>query len=302
MSRTTAPSHDLRDQVLRPARQYLAHDLEAPAFQRDPDFVAAHLPTIGQVVSRYFAAEVAGLEHVPDEGPFLIVSNHSGGFLMPDAWALASSLVDRFGTDRPIYTLMLDAAFAIPGFGAAMRRLGALPASMANAERAVGEGAGVLVYPGGDHEVYRPWVERNHIQFHGHAGFVRLALRHGIPVVPAVSHGSHDSIVVLARGERLGRAIGLDRLRIGVFPILAGPFGVAPVFVPQPPLPTKIRVEVLAPVDWSALGPDDAHDADVVQACYDEVTGTLQGALDRLARDMPVPLATRLATAVGMRR
>jgi len=303
MARALLSTQDMRDQALEALQHHVADELHAPVFQRDPDYIRDHLPTIGQVVRRYFAAEVRGLEHLPSDGPFLLVSNHSGGLLMPDAWVLSSALYDAFGDDRPLYALMLDFAFAIPAFGEALRKLGAIPANMTNAERALTLGAGVMVYPGGDREAYRPWTERNRIEFDDHTGFVRLALRHGVPVIPAVSHGSHDSLIVVTRGERIGRALGLDRLRIGVFPLMAGiPFGLAPVFLPNVPFPTKILIEVLEPVDWSAHGPDDTDDPDVLRACYDEITDTMQHTLDRLATEMPHPLATRLATAAGLVR
>ncbi len=272
-------------------------------FQRDPEFMRERLPMIGQVIGKYFAPEVRGLERLPSDGPFLLVSNHSGGWLMPDAWALFSALLDRYGTERQFYGLMLDFAFVIPGFGDALRKIGAIPASMANAEQALALGAGVLVYPGGAWEVYRPWTERNRIDFHDHTGFVRLALRHGVPVFPAVSHGSQNSLIVVSRGDRLAGVVGIDRLRVDVFPIGVGiPFGLTSAFVPSVPIPAKIIVEVLDPLDWTAHGPDAADDPDVVRACYEETTDRMQSALDRLAREMPHPLWTRLLGAAGLAR
>jgi 1-acyl-sn-glycerol-3-phosphate acyltransferase len=172
-----------------------------------------------------------------------------------------------------------------------LRRFGAVPASVENAEHALDLGAGVIAYPGGALDVYRPWTERNRIDFHDHAGFVRLALHSGVPVFPTVSHGSHHSIVVVSRGDRLACLLGLDRLRIDVFPLIVGvPFGLSSVLAPYIPLPAKIVVEVLEPVDWTSYGPDAAGDPTVVRQCYDEITGRMQVALDRLARELPHPL------------
>lgn len=303
MARTHVAPVDLKEQALEALEHLAQHELEAPAFQRDPAFVAEHLPTVGKVVDRYFAPEVRGLDQLPADGPFLLVANHSGGFLMPDVWALTSAFVDRFGVDRVLHPLVFDFAFAIPGFGAALRRLGGVPASVTNADRALSEGAGVLVYPGGDWECYRPWTHRNRIDFHQHEGFVRLALRDGVPIYPAVSHGSHDTLVVVTRGEDLGRALGLDRLRVQVFPFTVGvPFGVAPIFLPNLPYPAKIIVEVLEPVDCSSGGPDAAEDAELVHGVYTDITTRMQQALDRLVAEMPFPLAARLGDAPGLVR
>ena len=114
----------------------------------------------------------------------------------------------------------------------------------------------VIVYPGGDEDDYRPWTERHRVDLHGRTGFVKLALRHGVPVVPLVAHGSHDAIIVLTRGEMLARVLRLDRLRINVLPIVAGPpWGIAPVQLPTWPLPAKVTARVCEPIDWSRPGP-----------------------------------------------
>jgi 1-acyl-sn-glycerol-3-phosphate acyltransferase len=292
----------VRDAGLDVLRRHVGRRLGTEVFQRDPEYIQEHLPAVQSVLARYFAPEVRGVEKLPQTGPFLLVANHSGGLLMPDAWALATQLLARFGADRLIYGLMFDLVFAIPGFGTAVRRFGALPACPANAERALSLDAGVIVYPGGDWEVYRPWVERNRIDFHDHVGFVRLALRRQVPVFPVVSHGSHESLIVVSRGDRLARVLGLDRVRVNVFPIMLGvPFGIGPVFVPNVPLPAKVLVEVLDPLDWSAHGGGDAaDDPDVVRACYVEITTRMQEVLDRLVRELPHPVWTRLRGAMGL--
>ncbi len=174
-----------------------------------------------------------------------------------------------------------------------MRRAGALDATVAGAEEVL-RGGGVLIdYPGGDYEVFRPWWERNRIDFGGRAGFVRLALRLQVPVVPAVSVGAHETVVVLARGERLARRLGLDRLfRIKVMPLVFGPpFGFVPGGIPTLPLPAKITVELCEPIDWSKrYGPEAAEDDAIVRRCYDELTSTMQTVLDRLAGERRFPV------------
>jgi 1-acyl-sn-glycerol-3-phosphate acyltransferase len=147
----------------------------------------------------------------------------------------------------------------------------------------------LLVYPGGDYEACRPWSERDRIDFAGRKGFVKLALRSQVPVVPVVAHGAQHTVVVLSRGERLARTFGLNRLRAKVLPIVLGPpFGVTAV--PPPPMPAAITVEFLPPLDWTGLGADAASDEAVVEACYKEITGMMQATLDRLSAEHPHPL------------
>ena len=89
-----------------------------------------------------------------------------------------------------------------------MERAGAIEAGRGGAE-AILRGGGILIdYPGGDYEVFRPWWERNRIKFGDRIGFVRLALRTQVPVVPAVSVGAHETLIVLARGEWVANSSG----------------------------------------------------------------------------------------------
>ena len=274
------------------------HGLHEPLFQRDPAFIERIVPLL-EVTRRYFDAEVDGIERLPTSGPFLVVGNHSGGIWMPDVYAFLLAWYRARGADDPLYSLGFDFLFSLPGVRSLARRLGTIPASPANAARALGAGAPVLVYPGGDTEDYRPWTDRHRIELHGHKGFVRLALRFGVPVYPMVAHGSHDAIFVLTRGDALARAVGFDRLRINIFPFVAGPpWGIAPVQLPTIPMPAKVTVRICEPFDWSRFGPAAADDDAVVQHCYEETLGRMQATMDDLAEARPHPIASRLRTAL----
>jgi len=264
--------------------------LREEVFQRDAEFIGPFLRLMG-LWSRYFDGEVRGLTNVPAQRPILLVGNHSGGALVPDTGVLIHGWYEANGVDDPLTLLGLDAVFAIPGMARLCRRLGLVPASMENAERAIAAGHAVLVYPGGGHESFRPWRERNRIDLAGRTGFIRLALRYRLPVVPVVGHGGHDTLVVLSRGERLGRLLGMDRMRLPMSPIVLGlPFGVSPVTVP---LPAKVTVQICEPLNWSRYGAGAADDPAVLAQCYREITGVMQDTLDALAREQPRPLVAR---------
>lgn len=258
----------------------------------DSDFVEAILPLL-DVAMAYFDAEVLGFEHIPESGPLLIVGNHSGGIYMPDYWALLRRWIRERGPASPLYSLGFDFLHSLPGLSSIARRVGSVPANHENGGRLLGAGNSVIVYPGGDADDYRPWTERHRVDLHGRTGFVRLALRAEVPVVPVVAHGSHDVLVVLARGEAAARRLGLHRLRINVLPLVAGPpFGVMPI-VPIAPLPAKVTVRVCEPLDWSAFGPAGADDPAVVRHCYEEILGRMQWNLDELVAERPHPLLAR---------
>jgi len=259
---------------------------------RDPGFLRTARPVLERYVS-YFRPEVRGFERVPEHGPMLVVGNHSGGQMPPDIPVLLTAWWRERGEDEEIYALFHSFFLGLPGVGPSMARAGAIEAGRAEAEAILRSGAILIDYPGGDHEVFRPWNDRNRIDFGGRLGAVRLALRTQVPVVPAVSIGAHETVIVLTRGERLASLLGVDRLfRVKVLPLVLGPpFGVVPGGIPTWPLPAKITVELLEAIDWSSrYGPEAADDEVVVRACYDELTTTMQAALDRLAEERRFPI------------
>jgi 1-acyl-sn-glycerol-3-phosphate acyltransferase len=259
---------------------------------RDPSFLRRARPVL-DLFSSWFRPEVRGLDRLPTHGPFLVVGNHSGGQTPPDLPVLLTAWWRERGEEEPVYALFHSFFLALPGVGPVMRRAGAVEAGPAAAEAVLRSGGVLIDFPGGDYEVFRPWWERNRIEFGDRLGFVRLALRTGVPVVPVVSIGAHETLVVLARGQALARLLRLDRLfRIKVMPLVFGPpFGFVPGGIPTVPLPAKITIEVGETLDWAArYGPDAADDDDVVRTCYEEITAAMQATLDRLAAERRLPV------------
>lgn len=268
-------------------------DTLAPAgFARDPGFLRAARPVLERYVS-YFRPEVRGFERLPKHGPFLVVGNHSGGQMPPDLPVLLTAWWRERGEDEPVYALFHSFFLGLPGVGPVMKRAGAVEAGPAEAEAILCSGGILIDYPGGDAEVFRPWWERNRIEFGGRRGVIRLALRTRVPVVPSVSVGAHETLVVLARGERVAKLLGIDRIfRIKVMPLVLGPpFGLVPGGIPTWPLPAKITVELCDPIDWSSrYGPEADEDDAIVRRCYEELTETMQATLDRLAAERRFPI------------
>ena len=262
--------------------------------QRDPEFIAALWPML-KAFSLLQGNEVRGFENVPRDEPVLFVGNHSGGIGTTDPLPLLTRWIEARGCEAPIYALSYDLLFALPATASLLRRLGCLPASQENARKALEKHASLIVFPGGDYEVFRPWRERNQIEFGRRMGFIELALTTGVRVVPMTIHGAHESTFVLTRGQRFARLTGLDRLRIKVFPITWNlPFGLTPAFIPSIPVPSKISVDLGEPLDWSDYGAEAADDPEVLEACYDEITGVMQKAMDRMHEANPYPILRRL--------
>jgi 1-acyl-sn-glycerol-3-phosphate acyltransferase len=255
----------------------------------DPDYIRKTLPTLRAFADLYHRAEVRDLRNVPRKGPVLLVGNHSGGTLISDTFVVGQAFYDHFGPLRRFHQLAHDLVFAIPGVRASLSRYGTVPGSPENMERALDLGAALLVYPGGDHETYRPSWESAKIDFAGRTGFVRLALEHDTPIVPVVAIGGQETALFLGQGRRIARLLRLDRmLRLKVFPAQLGPpYGVTVMDLPgRVPLPAKITVRALPKIDLrKRLGPD----LDVEEA-YELVTGTMQRALDKLDNERHLPV------------
>jgi 1-acyl-sn-glycerol-3-phosphate acyltransferase len=262
---------------------------EDPLDAWDPDYVRRTLPAMRLLADVYHRAEVRDLKHIPAEGPVLLVGNHSGGTLIADTFVFAQAFYDHFGPTRRFHQLAHDLVFQLPGARASLSRYGTVPASPEHMARALDREAALLVYPGGDHESYRPSWDSAKIDFAGRTGWARLAIEHQVPVVPVVAIGGQETALFLGQGRRLARLVRLDELlRIKVAPAqIAPPFGVTFMDLPgRIPLPAKITVRTLPKIDLrKRLGAKP----DPVDA-YELVTATMQRALDRLddERDLPV--------------
>ncbi|WP_422749914.1 1-acyl-sn-glycerol-3-phosphate acyltransferase [Mycobacterium sp. WMMD1722] len=235
----------------------------------------------------YHRAEMHGLQTFPKTGGALVVSNHSGGLFAMDVPVFASGFYEKAGYDRPVYTLSHDLLLTGPT-GQFFRKLGFIAANHENADEALRSGGVVVVFPGGDYDVYRPTLAENRIDFGGRTGYVKAAINAGVPIVPTVSIGGQESQFYLSRGEWLARTTRIDKLlRAKILPISFGfPFGLSAVLPVNVPLPTKIVTRVLPPIDIAAEFGDDP-DIDEVDA---HVRRTMQQALDELAGQRRFPV------------
>jgi 1-acyl-sn-glycerol-3-phosphate acyltransferase len=238
----------------------------------------------------WFRMEIEGFEQIPPP-PVLVIGIHSGAPFVWDAWTVGVQWWRHFGAERPLHGTAHDALMALPGFAGYFRRMGVLPAHGDSISSALAAGRDVALWPGGERDSLRPWVKRDEVILAGRMGFVRLAIRSCVPIVPVATVGGPDSMPVLATGRRIARALQLDRIaRLKMFPIaLQVPWGVSPALLPEVPLPTKIRTAFQAPVEVEC-DPERAADDEYVRAKYNEVRASIQGGMDALARRRRLPL------------
>lgn len=193
------------------------------------------------------------LEIITDPGdladPVLFVANHGfGGIFDLNVFALGAAL-DQLELQRAVTILTHQVAWTL-GVGRLIEPLGAQPAGRQSAEEAFARGEHVVVFPGGDIDAGKAWDERNRIKFNGRSGFARLAIDAGVPIVPVVTAGAGESLLVLSSGQRLARATRIDKLlRVKTAPIsISLPWGLSiggVGLLPYLPLPTKLVTRVL---------------------------------------------------------
>jgi 1-acyl-sn-glycerol-3-phosphate acyltransferase len=254
-----------------------------PLEQRDPGFIEAERGGLERLLDAWYTPEVLGLENML-EGRMLAVGAHNGGMQSPDMFITMVAFWKRFGVLRESYGLAHDVVFRLPGIGRYIAKMGAVPAHTAHAETLLGRDAAVLVYPGGDVDAFKPYARRHVIEFGGRKGFARIAIRTGAPIVPIVSVGAHEGFHLLTDGRAFANKSGLKRwTRVEVFPIgLALPFGLyVSALQPYLPLPTRVRVQILPPIELG-LPPSAAEDPAAVDAAGERVRATMQAGLDAL--------------------
>lgn len=242
----------------------------------------------------YFRVQTSGWHHITDEGKVLLVGSHNGGMASPDLHMMMYDWFRRFGTERLVYGLMHPYAWEVSPFLASLgQKIGAIRAHPKMAAAALDIGASVLVYPGGQYDMFRPHSQRYKIHFAGRKGFIKLALKKSVTIVPVISVGAHDTLIVLGDFYEQIKQLHewglpwLYQIDPGVFPIYLGlPWGLAIGPLPNFPLPVQIHTRICAPIVFERYGKEAANDRNYVDACYDLVYTQMQREMDNLVRDV----------------
>ncbi|MFZ9596633.1 MAG: lysophospholipid acyltransferase family protein [Bdellovibrionia bacterium] len=279
-------------QFTEPEKQRLFGDME----RLDPVFAEKLSPFLEGLYRYYFRCEISGWENLPDQKA-LYVGNHNG-LLTFEVLMLFHAWWKRFGNARRALGLAHNVAIDNPFFKWMLPRLGAIPADPQLALEALSRDYSLLVYPGGEKESFRPFSERKKVDFYQRKGFIRLALKAKVPIVPVVSIGAHESYVILHRGEELAEKLGLKRrfrlhglpitfrsifffwcVSSGLFtffPLLLAPSAFFSIFIP---MPAQMTFKILPPIDPWALWQADASEEENLQRIYDHVLEKMQEVL-----------------------
>lgn len=235
---------------------------------------------------RYFRVHVHGWDNVPT-APTMVVSNHSGGTLIPDVWGLCYAWYTHFGTDRPIHPTAHEMVLGNRFTGSFFAKRGVVRADRRVAEKVLAQWRqDLLVMPGGDLDTWRPFTKRYQVRFSGRTGYARLALRAGVPIAPVVNAGAHNTLIVLSDGRKLAEALRLPELaRASIWPVhISLPWGLALGPWPHLPPPVKLRYRfapAIHPEDVGAVPGEDPTDEQVAELDR-RVRESMQAELDVL--------------------
>ena len=262
-------------------RQRLTGDYEVDEFGFDKQLTeSVFLPLLRPLYRSWFRIETYGVKHLPEEGPALIVANHSGTVAI-DAIMLAVAVHDEHPAHRFLRLLGADFVFRMPGLSEVARKSGSTLACNPDAERLLTAGELVGVFPEGFKGVGKPFAERYKLQRFGRGGFVSAALRTGTPIIPASIVGAEETYPLLGNIRPLARLMGTPYFPVTpLFPWL-GPLGMVP-------LPSKWLIEFGEPIPTEGRS-DEADDPMAVFNLADQVRETIQQTLYRLLERRPDP-------------
>ena len=233
-------------------------------------------PVLNFYYRYWFRVEQEGVENVPAEGGALLVSNHSGA-LPPDAPMIMQAIRNEHPHPRPVYMLGEHWFKGYPGVGMLTNKIGLVAAHPANAQRLLcDEGRLALVFPEGQKGTRKLYWQRYHLRRFGRGGFVKTALRAGVPIVPIAVVGAEEAMPIFAHVPALQRLTGLIYFPINhAFP----QFGLAAAMMY---MPAKFKIRFLEPITFDGYGPEDADDLEIVQTLAEQIRGRIQTEVDRL--------------------
>jgi 1-acyl-sn-glycerol-3-phosphate acyltransferase len=253
-------------------RTRLTGDYEIDEFGFDPQLTEEVLAPVARLFhERWFRVDWLGMENVPRTGPALLVSNHAGT-LPWDAIVMKFGVLDKVG--RHVRLLAANLAFRTPFIGPLARKSGNTLATAEDAFRLLDGGQLLGVFPEGYKGVGKPYRERYKLQRFGRGGFIEIALRARVPIVPVSIVGSEEIAPMLYDARPLARLFGFPYFPVTpTFPWL-GPLGLFP-------LPSKWIIEFGEPILTEGVDEDAWQDPLTVFDMNDRVRDVIQRTLHR---------------------
>jgi len=224
----------------------------------------------------WFRVEWEGLEHVPRTGGALLVSNHAGA-IPSDAPAIMHGIETELG--RPVYGLAEYLFRALPVVGTLWARAGGVPAHPDNAYRLMKDDEQLaLVFPEGAKGTGKLYRDRYRLHRFGRGGFVEIAMRAGVPIVPIAVVGAEESMPILFKSRRLAALLNIPYFPITANMLAFGPAGLVAY------LPAKFRIRVLPPIRFDVPPDQERYPRARVMEEADRIREEIQEALYDMLR------------------
>lgn len=196
----------------------------------------------------YFRVEVDGVENLPTEGGVLLAANHGGAALPYDAMMLSLAVTNEMAIPRRPRMMATEVFNATPTISHLYRKVGGVYAARADAAYLLEEGHMVGVFPEGVRAFQKPFSQAYQVQRFGRGGFLTMAERHGVPVVPVAIVGSDEVHPALFSSQALARLVRI------IWP--SQRVEEMAVYLNLVPLPIRWRVRFLEPIQPSHAGTD----------------------------------------------
>jgi 1-acyl-sn-glycerol-3-phosphate acyltransferase len=234
----------------------------------DPEVLDAVKPFFQFLYQRYWRVQVSGIEHIPDEGRALLVSNHSGQ--LPFDGSMVSLAVFNEHPAQRIVRTLYDSWFAsMPVISRLFVKLGQTLANEENGIRLLEQEQLVAVYPEGYKGSGKLYKDRYRLARFGQGGFVRMALQNGAPMIPVAVVGAEETYISLAKSDFIARLIGFPYFPISpTFPWL-GLLGFVPI-------PTKWYIDFGEPVVTDVYPSQSADNLMLVSQLTDQMRNRVQ--------------------------
>jgi 1-acyl-sn-glycerol-3-phosphate acyltransferase len=230
----------------------------------------------GPFYRSWHRVEWEGLDKIPTDGGALLVSNHAGA-IPADAPAIMHGIEEELG--RPVYGLADEMFKRMPVVGTMWSRVGGVLAHPDNAYRLLREQKQLaLVFPEGTKGTGKTYGERYQLRRFGRGGFVQIAMRAGVPIVPIAVVGAEEAMPILWKSAPLAKALGLPYVPFTANMLAFGPLGLALT------LPAKIRIRVLDPVTFDVEPDQPRYSRSLIMDESEHIRQRIQEALFDMLR------------------
>ncbi|MCU0269997.1 MAG: acyltransferase family protein [Acidimicrobiales bacterium] len=227
---------------------------------------------------RWFRAEWEGLEKIPAEGGALLVANHAAA-IPSDAPVIMHGIETEVG--RPVYGLADQLFRTLPLAGTMWARLGGVVAHPDNAYRLLREQRQlVLVFPEGSKGPAKHYSQRYRLRRFGRGGFIEIAMRAGVPIVPIAVVGAEESMPIVFKSTSLAKLIGLPYFPVTANQLVLGPVGGLLAY-----FPAKFRLRVLDPVVFDVPADQERYSRSRVMDESEHIREQIQAALFDMLRE-----------------